>query len=92
MSRNSTFPPNSIYFRIEISGGDAASSPQLSQLAFVHNDLNAPVANVRDLTTNAGSATAIRLTATDADGDPLTFRISEQPLHGTLTSNVDSTK
>jgi hypothetical protein len=83
-SRNSTFPPDVRYFRIEVSGNGPAWSLQLSQIAFVHNDLSAPVASSRDITSNSGIPISIRLAATDADGDPITYRITQQPGHGVL--------
>jgi hypothetical protein len=83
-SRNSTFPPDGRYFRIEVSGNGPAWSLQLSQIAFVHNDLSAPVASSRDITSNSGIPISIRLAATDADGDPITYRITELPGHGVL--------
>jgi Big-like domain-containing protein/nidogen-like/alpha/beta hydrolase family protein DUF900/thrombospondin type 3 repeat protein len=83
-SRNASFPSDSFYFRVEVSGGDVAESPQLSQISFVYNDLTAPVANSRDLTTHSGESVSVRLSASDSDGDPVTYRLIEQPAHGSI--------
>ncbi len=47
----------------------------------------APVANGQTVNAGQGQARAIPLTGSDADGDPLTFRIVSQPTNGTLTLN-----
>ena len=85
ISRNSSFPPANNFFRIEISGAELAANLQLSEIAFVHNDLNPPIADSRNITTVSGAATAVRLSATDPDGDLVSYRITEQPAHGALT-------
>lgn len=45
----------------------------------------APVAHDQSVATSSGSAVPIILTASDADGDDLTFAIAAPPLHGTLS-------
>jgi hypothetical protein len=45
----------------------------------------APVAGAQAVSTSVDAPLAITLTATDADGDPLTYAIATQPAHGTLT-------
>lgn len=45
----------------------------------------APVANIQAVTTNEDTPVAITLTATDADGNPLTYNIVTPPSNGTLT-------
>ena len=44
-----------------------------------------PVANDQSVTTAEDTAKAITLTATDVDGDALTYTVVTQPSHGTLT-------
>src|SRR5207253_2681308 len=44
-----------------------------------------PVANAQAVTTNEDTAKAIVLTATDVDGDPLTYAIVAAPTHGALS-------
>ncbi len=46
---------------------------------------NPPSANNQTVTTNRNTGKAITLTATDADGDALTYVIVTQPGHGTLS-------
>jgi hypothetical protein len=47
-----------------------------------------PVANNQAVTTAEDTAKAITLTATDADGDPLTWTVVTPPAHGTLTGTA----
>ncbi|MEY2512496.1 MAG: large repetitive protein [Verrucomicrobiota bacterium] len=82
------FSTDGRYFRIDLSGGDQAWTPQLSQIVFVHNDLNRAVADSRNLTVSAGASVAIALSGRDADADPLTYRIVEQPGHGALSGDA----
>jgi hypothetical protein len=50
------------------------------------NEVNvAPVANAQSVTTNEDTAKAVTLTATDVDGDTLTYAIVASPTHGALT-------
>ncbi len=44
-----------------------------------------PVANAQSVSTVKNTAKAITLTATDANGDPLTYIIVSNPAHGTLS-------
>src|SRR5439155_2532881 len=44
-----------------------------------------PVANAQSVSTNQDTAKAISLTATDVDGDPLTYAIVTAPTHGALS-------
>ena len=46
-----------------------------------------PVADDQTVTTDQDKPVDITLTATDADGDPLTFQIVSPPAHGTLSGN-----
>jgi hypothetical protein len=46
---------------------------------------DAPVANAQSVTTAEDTAKAITLTGSDVDGDTLTYAITIQPLHGTLS-------
>src|SRR5207253_2755686 len=44
-----------------------------------------PVANAQSVTTNQDTAKAISLTASDVDGDPLTYAVVAAPTHGALS-------
>src|SRR5205807_2286641 len=46
---------------------------------------DAPVATAQSVTTNQDTAKAITLTATDVDGDTLTYAVVTAPTHGTLS-------
>lgn len=46
---------------------------------------HAPVATAQNINSSQNTATAITLTASDEDGDPLTYAIVSQPAHGTLS-------
>jgi len=46
---------------------------------------HAPVADSQNLTTAEDTALALTLTGSDADNDPLTYTVVEQPAHGTLS-------
>jgi hypothetical protein len=48
----------------------------------------APVANAQSVTTAEDTAKAITLTATDANGDILTYSIVTPPSHGILTGSA----
>lgn len=51
---------------------------------------HAPVALDQDVTTPEDTALGIAVGATDADGDPLTWRLVTPPQHGTLTGSLPS--
>ena len=51
-------------------------------------DNTAPVANAQSVTTNEGTSKAITLTSNDVDGDPLTYAIVGQPIHGALSGTA----
>src|SRR5207244_2943162 len=44
-----------------------------------------PVANAQSVTTNQDTAKAMTLTASDVDGDPLTYAVVAAPTHGALS-------
>lgn len=48
----------------------------------------APVATAQSVTTNEDSAKAIVLTATDAENDALSYSVTTQPTHGTLSGTA----
>ena len=47
-----------------------------------------PVADAQSVTTAEDAATGVTLTATDADGDPLTYSVVAAPLHGILSGSA----
>src|SRR5207244_4081110 len=71
-------------FTIKANDGTVDSSAATVSLTVTAvND--APVANAQTVTTAEDTAKAIVLTATDVDGDPLTYAIVAGPAHGTLS-------
>ncbi|WP_317169958.1 Ig-like domain-containing protein [Pedobacter sp. SG918] len=54
-------------------------------------DNRAPVASAPAITTPEDTPVNGKVTATDADGDPLTFTVTTPPAHGTVVVNVDGT-
>lgn len=48
----------------------------------------APVANSQSVTLNEDASKALTLTASDIDGDPLTYTIISVPIHGTLSGSA----
>jgi len=48
----------------------------------------APVAAAQSVSTDEDTARPVLLTATDAEGDALTFTITQQPAHGTLSGTL----
>jgi uncharacterized repeat protein (TIGR01451 family)/gliding motility-associated-like protein len=51
----------------------------------------APVATAPAVITNEDTPVNGKITATDADGDPLTFTVTTPPVHGTVVVNADGT-
>ncbi len=49
---------------------------------------NEPVADDQSVTTDEDTSVAITLTASDADGDPLTYSVSAGPSNGTLSGTA----
>jgi RHS repeat-associated protein len=86
---NITYVPAANYhgadsFAFTASDG-AATSPAATISLTVTSVNDAPVADPQSVTTDEDAALPVVLSATDADGDALTYNISVQPLHGTLT-------
>jgi N-acetylmuramoyl-L-alanine amidase len=79
------FSTDTRYLRIDVSGADPPWTPQLSQIVFVHTDLNRPVADSGNVTVSAGASATITLSGRDADANPVTYRVIQQPSHGALS-------
>ena len=76
--------PDSFTYRV--SDGSLTSDATVSITVISVND--APVANGQSQSLNEDTTKAITLTASDVDGDPLTFTIVTPPAHGTLTGTM----
>jgi hypothetical protein len=79
------FGPDSLTFKA--NDGTVDSNIATVSLTVVHVN-HAPVANAQSVSTNQDTAKTITLTATDADGDPLTYAIVAAPTHGTLSGTA----
>jgi VCBS repeat-containing protein len=74
-------------FAYTVSDGNGGSAAQTVTLSITSvND--APVATGLDVATNEDTAKGITLSATDADGDGLTYSIVAAPTHGMLTGTA----
>src|SRR5207245_171915 len=68
---------------------DGALDSNVATVAITITPVNdAPVANAQSVSTNQDTAKAITLTATDVDGDPLTYAVVAAPTHGTLSGTA----
>ena len=77
--------PDSFTFK----ANDGALDSNIATVSITVTPVNdAPVANAQSVTTQQEIAKAITLTATDVDGDKLTYSIVANPAHGTLTGTA----
>ena len=75
--------------RFEFSLDDGMAPPSTAIITIVVSPVNdRPVAAAVDVVTAEEAAAAVTLTATDADGDPLSFTVTAQPVHGTLSGSA----
>src|SRR5207248_2390685 len=86
---NLTYTPAAGYngpdsFTFKANDGTVDSAAATVSLTVVHVN-HAPVADAQAVTTAEDTAKAIVLTASDIDGDALTFSIVAGPLHGALS-------
>ena len=82
---SATFTTAGIYV-LRLTASDSALT-SFSEVTITVNPVrinHAPVANNQSVNLNANSVQAIALTASDADGDPLTFAIVSGPANGTV--------
>src|SRR5207249_2349285 len=68
---------------------DGALNSNIATVSLTVTAVNdAPVANAQSVTTPANTAKPITLTATDVDGDTLTYSVVTGPAHGTLSGTA----
>ncbi|MBX2999576.1 MAG: tandem-95 repeat protein [Caldilineaceae bacterium] len=77
-----------VYDNIGVTVSDGELSASNSFTLTVNNVNRAPVAVDQTLITDEDSSLPITLTATDADGDALTFSVVNTPTHGTLSGSA----
>ncbi len=74
-------------FTFTVSDGKLTSAPAVVTLNLgVVND--APVADAQTVVTNEDAAANLTLTASDSDGDELSYEVVAQPRHGKLTGTA----
>lgn len=92
-------PPNLVYtptpgyrgkdrFTFFTSDGFSKSKAAVIDITVVNPNNRAPVAQSGTLQTSANTPVAVRLAATDADGDPLKFRLTGKPASGKLKGKL----
>ncbi|ANY66809.1 hypothetical protein BBD42_10300 [Paenibacillus sp. BIHB 4019] len=74
-------------FKIEVSDGNGGTATSTISVTIVNVNV-APTTSDDTATTDEDTSTTGQVTATDADGDTLTYSVSQQGAHGTAT--VDS--
>src|SRR5207244_1101131 len=79
------FGPDSFTFKA--NDGTVDSAAATVSLTVVHVN-HAPVAAAQTVTTTEDTAKAVVLTASDADGDPLTYSVVAGPTHGALSGTA----
>jgi len=93
---NLTYTPNAAYsgsdaFTFKANDGTGDSNTATVSIT-VHAPNHPPVASDTSVSVAAGSATPLMLTASDADGDPLTYIIVSPPAHGQLSSGTGANR
>ena len=87
-----TYTPASNYRGADsftFKANDGSLDSNTATVSITVNPVNhAPVANVQSVTTNENTATAVTLSATDVDGDSLTYAVVGSPSHGTLSGSA----
>ncbi len=74
-------------FKFKVNDGTADSSE--ATVSITVNSVNdAPSASPQSVTTDEDTSRAITLSATDADGDTLSYAVTTQPSHGTLSGTA----
>lgn len=87
---SSLFAHITYYYKVVVNGVGGSSNS--SSVVSATTDNNFPV--IADLTNRSapyGAITTITVTATDIDGDPLSYTILQKPSFATFTSNSDNT-
>ncbi|WP_041584612.1 Ig-like domain-containing protein [Syntrophus aciditrophicus] len=90
---NLTYTPSFNYsgsdsFTFKVNDGTADSAPATVSITVTEAANNPPVANAQSVSTAENTAKAITLTASDPDGDSLTYVVVTAPSHGTLSGTA----
>ena len=89
---NLTYTPDTDFvggdsFTFQANDGTAVSNSATVSITVIAVN-NAPVANNQSVSTNENTAVAITLTASDADGDTLTYSVVDSPANGSLSGTA----
>ncbi len=84
-----TYTPASGYtgtdsFTFKVNDGTVDSAPATVSISVTAPNVP-PVANAQSVTTNEDTTKGIVLSGSDADGDPLTYQVTANPSHGSLS-------
>jgi hypothetical protein len=77
--------PSSVYRGVATDGTDLGADIARIEAAIGSRPNAAPTADDQSVTAPEDTAVPVMLTASDPDGDPLTYRIAAAPAHGTLS-------
>jgi len=88
-----TYTPTTGYsgsdsFTFKVNDGTSDSNVATVSITVTAAENHAPVADAQSVTTDQDTPKAITLTATDADGDGLTYSIVASPGHGALSGSA----
>jgi hypothetical protein len=75
-------------YSVAISVNDGNETVSQVVAITVSNLNRAPVADAQSVTTNEDNAVAITLTGSDPDGEALTYTVTAEPAHGTLSGTA----
>lgn len=82
---SSTLGPDSFTFKVN----DGTADSNVATVSITVTVVNiVPVANPQNVSTNEDTPVAVTLTASDGNGDPLTYAIVTGPAHGTLSGTA----
>ncbi|WP_443943537.1 Calx-beta domain-containing protein [Pedobacter sp. AW1-32] len=77
-------------FVVTVSDGKGGTTPVTISVSVTQGN-RAPVVTAPAISTNVNTPVNGTITATDADGDPLTFTVTTQPTNGKVVLNADGT-
>jgi len=87
-----TYTPNANYFGSDsfgfVANDGTVDSAEATVSITVTAVNDAPVATAQTLTTDEDTAKTFTLSGTDVEGDTLTYTITKQPSHGTISGNT----
>jgi len=90
---NITYTPDGNFsgtdcFTYKVTADPGGDSDTAEVCIEVENVNDAPVANTQSISTNEDQSIYITLTASDVDGDTLTYSVEVEPSHGTLSGTA----